>query len=71
MQIKKILSQYRRDFSAVYICEHCNHEYECYGYDDSYFHENVIPEMSCPSCGKKASDEYIPRETKYPDSTVI
>lgn len=43
MKIKQILFQNRRDFKAIYICEHCNNEYEGGGYDDSNFHENVIP----------------------------
>lgn len=24
----------------------------CRGYDDRHFHENVIPAMECPECGK-------------------
>ena len=41
------------------------------GYDDSYFHIKVIPEMGCPKCGKKAKDSYRPLATKYADSEVI
>lgn len=68
MKIKKINSQHRRDFYADYECEHCGHiEKNQSGYDDSYFHENVIPNMTCKSCGKKAGDEYRPLTTKYPD----
>jgi len=26
MKIKKIVSQHRRDFIAIYECEHCGHE---------------------------------------------
>lgn len=54
MRIKKKISQHRRDFRAVYQCEHCNHEIEKSGYDDAYFHQQVIPAMSCPECGKTA-----------------
>ena len=71
MKIKEIESQHRRDFWAVYECEHCSHTQRGRGYDDSNFHQNVIPNMECPSCGKKAPDSYRPLATKYPASTVI
>lgn len=41
------------------------------GYDDRNFHENVIPSMACPSCGKCASPDYRPLTTKYPEGQVI
>ena len=56
MRLKKELSQHRRDFRAVYECEHCGHEQEGYGYDDQYFHEKAIPDMKCKACGKAAPD---------------
>ena len=71
MHIKKILNQHRRDFRAVYECEHCAHEHEGLGYDDTYFHQSVIPKKRCPECGKVASDKYRPLTTKYPDSVSI
>jgi len=71
MKIKRIISQSRRDFRAIYECEHCGDEYEKYGYDDSYFHKVVIPGWTCKKCGKKASDDYRPLTTKYPDSVTI
>jgi len=71
MQIKKIISQSRRDFRAIYICEHCNHEVEMGGYDDSYFHNEVIPTFKCEKCGKIAPDSYRPLTTKYDDNVVI
>lgn len=67
MKIKQIVSQNRRDFRAVYECEHCGTTKEGHGYDDTNFHENVIPEMICSKCNKKASEDYIPIGTKYPD----
>ena len=67
MKIKEIISQNRRDFRAVYVCEHCGHESEGSGYDDTNFHRNVIPNMTCTSCGKKAPENYRPLSTKYPD----
>jgi len=71
MRIKTILSQNRRDFYAIYECEHCNYSYKDSGYDDSNFHQNVIPQIKCPKCGKIASDTYRPLTTKYDDSVVI
>lgn len=71
MKIKKILSQIRRDFRAIFVCEHCGHEEERSGYDDSYFHQTVIPDMECKECGKKAGEDYSPRATKYPDHVQV
>lgn len=56
MHIKNIVSQSRRDFWAIYQCEHCNHETgKKSGYDDDNFHNNVIPAMKCDGCGKTAT----------------
>jgi len=41
MKIKTILKQNRRDFVAIYECEHCGNKVERSGYDDSYFHEKT------------------------------
>lgn len=71
MEIKRILWQNRRDFRAIFECEHCGIEVEKSGYDDEYFHQKVIPAMKCPKCNKKASDDYIPLTTKYPKEAVI
>jgi len=71
MRIKKMLSQHRRDFTAVYICEHCSHEENGTGYDDGYFHQSVIPEMKCGKCGLTAGDDYKPNTTRYPDGMSV
>jgi len=71
MKIKTIKSQNRRDFTAIYVCEHCGHEKESYGYDDTNFHQNVIPGMKCDKCGKIAPKDNILRATRYPDSMVV
>ena len=71
MKIKKINSQNRRDFYATYICEHCGHEKDSSGYDDQFFHTEVIPNMVCEKCGKKATVEYIPQQTKYPEYMTV
>jgi ribosomal protein L37AE/L43A len=67
MRIKEIISQHRRDFRAIYECEHCGFTYEGSGYDDSYFHQSVVPKMECPKCGKAAGPDYRPLTTKYLD----
>jgi len=71
MKIQKVTSRSRRDFSAVYECEHCGNTESGYGYDDDNFHRNVIPGMKCKACGKTASDDYQPRETKYAACKVV
>lgn len=72
MRIKEILWQNRRDFSAIYECEHCGDSYEGSGYDDAYFHREVVPEMECKKCGKKADMEtFRPMGTKYPEGFQI
>jgi len=72
MRIKEIISQHRRDFYALYECEHCGQvtDKQC-GYDDSYFHENVIPKMKCGECGKMSPITYRPLSTKYPNGMAI
>ncbi len=71
MKIKTIKSQHRRDFTAVYECEHCGAIHEGYGYDDANFTQKVIPNMNCEQCGKTADDNYRPLTTKYPEHIVI
>ena len=71
MRIKTITNQSRRDFTAIYECEHCGNTVEDSGYDDSYFHQNVIPNMTCKECGKKADTSYRPLATKYDDNVVV
>ena len=71
MKIKRILSQHRRDFTAIYECEHCGATEESYGYDDANFHQNVIPKMKCVKCEKTADDDYVPMATKYPEGYVV
>ena len=71
MKINKITYQHRRDFQAIYECEWCGHRVEGGGYDDANFHQNVIPNMLCDNCGKKADDNYRPLATKYPDEDQI
>ena len=71
MKIEKITSQNRRDFTAWFVCEHCGYRHERSGYDDDYFHREVIPDMKCPDCGKKSPSDYRPMGTKYPANEVV
>ena len=71
MNIQKIKSQSRRDFQAIYECEHCGHTHEGYGYDDANFHNNVIPTMECKQCGKKGTEDYRPLAPKHSANQVM
>jgi len=71
MRIKKIISRYRRDFTAIFECESCGNERELEGYDDEFFHNSIIPSMACDSCGEKSPPSYTPVATKYHDSQIL
>ncbi len=71
MKIKEIVNQHRRDFDAIYECEHCGATETSYGYDDANFHNNVIPEKICKECGEKSLESYQPRATKYPEGYQV
>lgn len=71
MKIKKIISQHRRDFRAIYECEHCGETREGSGYDDAHFHGNVIPCINCRKCGKTSPDDFRPLAPKYKEHEQI
>ena len=71
MKIKTITSQHRRDFTAVYECEHCGATETAGGYDDAFFHGEVIPAMACKACNKTAADTYRPLAPKYAAGEVL
>lgn len=75
MKIDKIINQHRRDFIASMECEFCGHkEINEHGYDDRYYHDNVIPAMKCPNCNKSTKSEggeIIHTPTKYPEGFQI
>ena len=74
MKINKIISQHRRDFFAIYECQGCGDKVERSGYDDAFFHQNVIPEFKCTKCGKSTKDlgvEYRALTTKYPEGHQV
>jgi len=72
MKIKQITHQSRRDFTAIMECEHCgNTEINDIGYDDAFYHSNVIPKMKCVKCGKISGDDYRPLTTKYHENQIV
>lgn len=71
MRIKEILWRMRRDFTAIFECEHCGYTSESYGYDDANFHQNVIPQMECPRCHKVADESYEALTPKYPEGLQV
>ena len=72
MKIEKITSQSRRDFWATMVCEHCGHkEKDVSGYDDNYFHSEVIPKMKCKECGLTSGGDFTPLTPKYGVNEVV
>jgi ribosomal protein L37AE/L43A len=74
VKIKKKLSQHRRDFTAIYVCEGCGTEVESSGYDDENFHNNVIPALKCVVCNRTSAEcgaTYEPMKPEYPDGYLI
>ena len=44
------------------------------GYDDAYYHQNVIPNFTCKKCGKSTISggaEVKPQATKYPEGMQV
>lgn len=70
-----MISQNRRDFKADYTCEYCGHiEKNSLGYDDTNFHQNVIPEMKCKECNKSTNSEggvIDDTQTRYPEGLQV
>ncbi len=75
MKIKKIISQHRRDFSAIMECEFCGHQStNSDGYDDRNYHDHVIPNFLCAKCGKSTFGEGGVTDntpTKYPEGMQL
>lgn len=71
MRIKKFHYQCRRDFTAEFECEHCGEVQMATGYDDDYFHREVVPKMECPKCGKTVGPDFRPMGTRYPEGQVV
>ena len=71
MKIVEIVNQNRRDFQAIFECEHCGKQMTRGGYDDDNFHRNVVPKMICDECGKTSGEGYRPLATKYPEGYQV
>ena len=55
----------RNNFTAIYRCEHCGYKVPAWGYNDDYFHNTVVPNVHCESCGKKSNGQMLqPGEKK-------
>jgi ribosomal protein L37AE/L43A len=65
-QMKEIrrLFQHRNDYTAIWKCEHCKKELEAWGYRDTNFDVNVIPNAICPNCNKSAKGETKEQQIK-------
>ena len=62
MKIQRMTSISRNDFTAIMECEFCGGTQELKtGYDDGYYHERVIPAMTCHACGRTRGGS-IPKE---------
>jgi ribosomal protein L37AE/L43A len=74
MKIKEITDRYRRDLELVYECENCGHTMTGSGYDDRYFHDEVVPNKKCPVCDKSSVDlgtKLEKRALKYPEGMTV
>ena len=72
MKIQKITSQHPRDFTAILECEHCGHTIDEHsGYDDTNYHQNVIPKIKCPKCGKAAPEDHRPLAPKHGADVIL
>ena len=70
MKIIRTYGHNRRDFYADFRCELCKYiERDVSCYDDSYFHDNVIPNMICKECGSKSLE--ITSSARYDDSVIM
>lgn len=75
MKIQRITFRSDRDFSAIYVCEHCATTEKHYGYDDANFHVNVIPSWHCGTCGRNRAGDgavtfcQLSREVQWAYST--
>ena len=70
MKLQKILSQHRRDFTAIYECQACGATKKGSGYDDANFYDNVIPSMACDACGERGGAAEAITPTVPPWQTI-
>lgn len=69
----KIIYNYgfnRRDFYADIECQFCgNIEKRVRCYDNTFFHQQVIPNMECKKCDKKSLE--ITSRARFDDNVVM
>lgn len=74
MKMTKTYSWNRRDFCYDAKCEFCGNETtNNYGYDDSYFRNEVIPNEECSKCKQKGVDhlDFVTTGTKYKPNVIM
>jgi hypothetical protein len=75
MKIVKITNQHRRDFTADMECEFCGDKTKLdSGYDDDFYHRNVIPGMVCKKCNQSTltgGGTIGEVTTKYPEGFQV
>jgi hypothetical protein len=72
MKIQKYTHQHGNDFSAIMECEHCGHTGENkYGYHDGFYHDRVIPQIFCASCGKNREGSTVKTDDAVNGETRI
>jgi len=52
LEIKKVLWQSGRDFTAIFKCEHCGEEVRSNGVVTAKFMKKALPDMICENCEK-------------------
>lgn len=57
MKINKVTYRSGNDFRAEYECEHCGDKFEAWGYSDSNYYDNVMPNAICDKCGLNSKKE--------------
>ena len=60
MELIKVLSRHRNDFTWEGKCRHCKHVCKWGdGYADHYYCTQVVPGRHCPECGLNCHGEKI------------
>ncbi len=62
MRIAKVIARHNKQMNLRFECEYCGYVFIGTGYDCEYFHESVVPELACDSCGKTAGSGFVPKE---------
>jgi len=62
MKIQKVLWQERKDFTAIFKCEHCGDTVKGNGVVSAAFLKKALPDMTCEKCGKMG--EPLPKQKR-------